>query len=126
MRNWVPPTVYAHPGGASGMVSPLPESTWAEYQLVDQLVDYHHCAQVKTIKVGAFEAKTHLSQLLDEVEQGAVVRITRRGSPVAVLRQDEARAVERVLSSLSSLRSLCRHRATLRQVLEWRDVGRKL
>lgn len=36
--------------------------------------------------VGAFEAKTHLSHLLDRVEKGEEVTITRRGRPVAVLR----------------------------------------
>ena len=35
--------------------------------------------------VGAFQAKTQLSQLLDEVEMGGVVTITRHGRPVAVL-----------------------------------------
>ena len=35
--------------------------------------------------VGAFQAKTQLSQLLDEVEKGEAVTITRRGRPVAVL-----------------------------------------
>lgn len=36
-------------------------------------------------EVGAFEAKTHLSRLLDEVEQGASVMITRHGKRVAEL-----------------------------------------
>ena len=35
--------------------------------------------------VGAFHAKTQLSQLLDEVEKGETVTITRHGRPVAVL-----------------------------------------
>lgn len=35
--------------------------------------------------VGAFEAKTHLSQLLDDVEQGETITITRHGVPVARL-----------------------------------------
>lgn len=35
--------------------------------------------------VGAFEAKTHLSALLDEVEGGAVIIITRHGKPIARL-----------------------------------------
>ena len=35
--------------------------------------------------VGAFQAKTQLSQLLDQVEQGETVTITRHGRPVAVL-----------------------------------------
>jgi len=36
-------------------------------------------------EVGTFEAKTHLSALLDEVERGAEVTITRRGVAVARL-----------------------------------------
>lgn len=35
--------------------------------------------------VGAYEAKTHLSELLDRVERGERVTITRHGKPVARL-----------------------------------------
>ena len=35
--------------------------------------------------VGAFEAKTHLNELLRKVSQGETIRITRRGVPVAKL-----------------------------------------
>ena len=35
--------------------------------------------------VGAYEAKTHLSELLERVEAGEEVTITRHGSPVAKL-----------------------------------------
>lgn len=38
-----------------------------------------------TKEVGAFEAKTHLSQLLDLVEEGQTVYITRHGKRVAAL-----------------------------------------
>ncbi len=48
--------------------------------------------------IGVFEAKTHLSKLLDAVEKGETIEITRHGSPVARLtptndvhRRDEAR-----------------------------------
>ena len=37
------------------------------------------------VEVGAFEAKTHLSHLLDQVERGETVVITRHGRPVARL-----------------------------------------
>jgi prevent-host-death family protein len=37
--------------------------------------------------VGIFEAKTHLSALLDEVEKGGEVTITRHGKPAAKLVQ---------------------------------------
>lgn len=36
-------------------------------------------------QVGVYEAKTHLAKLLDEVEKGESVTITRHGRPVARL-----------------------------------------
>ncbi len=38
-----------------------------------------------TVTVGAFEAKTHLSELLARVEAGEQVTITKHGRPVARL-----------------------------------------
>lgn len=35
--------------------------------------------------IGSFEAKTHLAELLDRVESGEKITITRRGKPVAQL-----------------------------------------
>ncbi len=35
--------------------------------------------------VGAYEAKTHLSRLLDEVAAGETITITKHGTPVAQL-----------------------------------------
>jgi prevent-host-death family protein len=35
--------------------------------------------------VGTFHAKTHLAQLLERVERGERVTITRRGKPIAML-----------------------------------------
>lgn len=37
------------------------------------------------LTVGAYEAKTHLPRLLEEVSRGQKVTITRRGEPVALL-----------------------------------------
>lgn len=39
--------------------------------------------------VGAFEAKTHLNELLHRVSKGETIRITRRGVPVARLVPDD-------------------------------------
>ncbi len=36
-------------------------------------------------KVGAYQAKTHLPQLLEKVSKGEIVQITRHGVPVANL-----------------------------------------
>jgi prevent-host-death family protein len=41
---------------------------------------------MKTIEIGAFEAKTHLSALLEKVRQGKTFVITKRSRPVAELR----------------------------------------
>ena len=37
-------------------------------------------------KIGAFEAKTRLSELLEQVRRGRTFVITRRGKPIAELR----------------------------------------
>jgi antitoxin (DNA-binding transcriptional repressor) of toxin-antitoxin stability system len=79
----------------------------------------------KTIKVGALEAKTHLSQLLDEVEKGAVVTITRRGKPVAVIRQDESVSRTAALEALRSLRAMCAGRVSASEIAAMRDDGRE-
>lgn len=38
-----------------------------------------------TTSVGAFEAKTHLNELLQRASKGETIRITRRGVPMAKL-----------------------------------------
>lgn len=43
-------------------------------------------------EIGAFEAKTRLSELLEHVQRGHVYRITKRGRPVAELRPVNADA----------------------------------
>lgn len=53
-------------------------------------------------EIGAFEAKTHLSELLAAAEAGESVLITRRGAPVARLvpavpeKEGRAAAIERL------------------------------
>ncbi|MPY89051.1 MAG: type II toxin-antitoxin system prevent-host-death family antitoxin [Luteitalea sp.] len=47
---------------------------------------------MKPKEIGAFEAKTRLSELLDRVDKGEVYVITKRGRPVAELRPATRRA----------------------------------
>lgn len=42
-------------------------------------------------EIGAFEAKTHLSRLLDEVSEGSTIYITKHGKRVAELRPPEVK-----------------------------------
>ena len=41
--------------------------------------------QTRNHIVGAYEAKTHLSELLEKVEAGEEITITKHGSPIAKL-----------------------------------------
>jgi antitoxin (DNA-binding transcriptional repressor) of toxin-antitoxin stability system len=43
--------------------------------------------------VGSYEAKTHLPELLERVEHGEKILITRRGTPVALLTQPPPKVV---------------------------------
>ncbi len=94
-------------------------------RLVDKLVGKYYLISMKTIDVGAFEAKTHLSQLLNEVERGAVVKISRRGKPVAVLKQDETISRKKALNAIKQIRTLCGKKVTLDEITQLRDEGRE-
>ncbi len=50
--------------------------------------------------VAAFAAKTHLSQLLDRVEAGEEITITRRGTPVAKLVPAKRARTQREIQAL--------------------------
>ena len=78
------------------------------------------------ITVGAFEAKTHLSSLLDRVAEGEEVVITKHGKPVARLVSAAQIDRERVNEAFEKLK-LLRKRTTL-DGLSWkglRDEGRR-
>jgi prevent-host-death family protein len=54
--------------------------------------------------VGAFEAKTHLSQLLERVSRGERITIEKHGVPVAVLQPVDATRVKPAGEVISELR----------------------
>ena len=56
--------------------------------------------------VGVYDAKTNLSQLLEEVEQGEIVIITRHGQPVAELRPSTPAAAYSIPDAIAQLRTL--------------------
>lgn len=72
-------------------------------------------------RVGAYEAKTNLGRLLDEVAAGETVTITKHGVPVAVLAPPgpDRRTAEAAAAGLRAFRST--HRlagATVRELIE--------
>jgi prevent-host-death family protein len=77
------------------------------------------------ITVGAFEAKTHLSALLDRVEAGEEVVITKHGRPVA--RLVGARAIDRTRVNAAFEKLKAMRKGTTLGGLSWktlRDEGR--
>ncbi len=78
-------------------------------------------------EIGAFEAKTHLSALLDAVAAGETVIITKRGRPVARLVPHDAADREDRERAVAALRALRRRIgwASVDEILALRDEGRR-
>ena len=60
------------------------------------------------LEIGSYEAKTHLSSLLDQVQSGQSFVITRHGRPIAVLAPPEGSQTvpaSQVIAELRALRS---------------------
>jgi prevent-host-death family protein len=85
-------------------------------------------------QVGIFDAKTHLSSLVDEVEKGGEIVITRHGKPVAKLVRAEKsddrlspEQVEKRRQALKELREIglrLKINATHEQIKAWIEEGR--
>ncbi len=80
-------------------------------------------------EVGAFEAKNTLSALLDLVERGEEVMITRHGKPVARLVPSQP-AINREEARAAMLRLRARAKAlklnlTMEEIKAYRDEGRR-
>jgi prevent-host-death family protein len=83
------------------------------------------------MKIGAYEAKTHLPALLDRVARGESITITRRGKPVAELRPDGGVDPARLQAALERLerlrlaRSSARKPITVEEILAAKAEGRR-
>jgi prevent-host-death family protein len=73
-------------------------------------------------EVGAYEAKTHLPQLLDRVMAGEEITITRRGVPVAVLVPVKRRNEAEIQAAIEGIMRLRQgpglSQAEIRQLIE--------
>jgi len=81
-------------------------------------------------EIGAFEAKTHFSQLLKEVENGVVIHVTRRGKPVAILAPEgfyQEEASQKALKRIADRRKRINKKIhiTTEEIISFRDEGRK-
>jgi prevent-host-death family protein len=76
--------------------------------------------------IGAYEAQTHFSQLLERVARGERIIITRHNTPVATLQsaapQPEASPEQAIIAQLKAFRR--RYRLDGLTVAEMKEVGR--
>ena len=76
--------------------------------------------------IQASEAKTKFLSILDEVERGASVIVTRHGKPVARIIPEAQIDRERVEKAVESMRALRQRigKLSLEEILSARDEGR--
>jgi prevent-host-death family protein len=81
--------------------------------------------------IGAYDAKTRLSELLDRVESGEQIVITRHGRPVARLVPEGGRDIAEAVAALDRItarrKELARQgvRISQTEIRAWRDEGRR-
>lgn len=78
--------------------------------------------------VGAFEAKTHLPQLLERVARGETILITRHGKPAALLSPASVEPKRELSDVIREFQAFSRSRGcTLggETAREWIDEGRR-
>ena len=81
-----------------------------------------------TQQIGAFEAKTHFSQIIEKAENGADFIITRRGKPVAKLipfKQESEMTRQEAFEQLVELRKLYKGKPGSFNIRKAIEDGRK-
>ena len=72
--------------------------------------------------IGAYEAKTHLPRLLDEVAKGERITITKHGTPVAILVPPGPGVVEDAVAVMAWMREFRKEHpldgVTIRELIE--------
>ena len=79
-------------------------------------------------RIGAFEAKTHFSRIIEEVERGADYVVTRRGKPVAKIipfQQEPEMTWEGALENFRELRKRYRGKPGDFNIKEAIEEGRR-
>lgn len=79
-------------------------------------------------EVQASEAKTHLPQLLDDVERGETILITRHGRPIARLVPEAGRRQAGINQAVDNIRAMRQSKAdklTLDEILASRHEGHR-
>ncbi len=77
--------------------------------------------------IQASEAKTHLPQILDAVERGETVRITRHGRPIARIVPETNRRQAEIDKAIANIKALRQRsgKITVEEILSSRHEGHK-
>ena len=81
-----------------------------------------------TQQIGAFEAKTHFSQIIEKAEKGEDFIVTKRGKPVAKIipfRQEPVMTRQEAMESLAEMRKLYRGKPGDFNIREAIEEGRR-
>lgn len=78
-------------------------------------------------KIGSYEAKTHLSSLLDSVAKGEKIIITRKGTPIAILApyQEENLSIENGIQALLNFKKKNKLKLSNALIAKMREEGRR-
>jgi prevent-host-death family protein len=72
--------------------------------------------------VGSYEAKTHLPQLLRQVETGETITITKRGKPIAVLSPAREQPIRDIKAVIAEFRAFSKKQARAQGPLSAREI----
>jgi prevent-host-death family protein len=77
--------------------------------------------------IQASEAKAKFAELLDQVERGDTIVITRHGKAIAHLTPSEEARKEQARQAMQELRELRKGtgKVSVEEILAWRDEGRR-
>lgn len=79
--------------------------------------------------IGSFDAKTHLSRILEEVANGEEYTITKHGKPVAELKpiaSSKMEEWERLKSYFSKMRKRDpQNKVSIDEIIAWKNEGRR-
>jgi prevent-host-death family protein len=78
-------------------------------------------------RIQASEAKAKFSELLDEVEQGETIAITRHGKVIAHIAPHEDNRRRTAREAIEGIRELRKHTkpVTAEEIIAWKNEGRE-
>ena len=76
-------------------------------------------------KIGSYDAKTRLAEILRRVEAGEQFTITNRGKPVADLIPSRAASEQQVETAIANILKAKKHKLSGEELLELKQKGRK-